>query len=146
LVVGTAVVVIVAALVLGREAFITRPDLRTDGVHGILAAQVVGFSAQPVTATTVDGSRVPFDTLYLWGNADLYVLYNPCTDVVEFVSVGSTHITVIEEVSCPGPFFPESRRWTVVNADATARELVERCEASIAAVVPQSRSVRAYRG
>jgi hypothetical protein len=146
LVVGTAVVVIVAALVLGREAFITRPDLRTDGVHGILAAQVVGFSAQPVTATTVDGSRVPFDTLYLWGNADLYVLYNPCTDVVEFVSVGSTHITVIEEVSCPGPFFPESRRWTVVNADATVRKLAERCKPSIAAVVPQSRSVRAYRG
>jgi hypothetical protein len=51
---------------------------------------VLGFSAQPITATTVDGSRSPFDTLYLGGNADLYVLYNPCTDVVEFVSVGST--------------------------------------------------------
>lgn len=99
---GTAIVVIVVALILGREAFITGPDLRTDGVHGILAAQVLGFSAQPITATTVDGSRSPFDTLYLGGNADLYVLYNPCTDVVEFVSVGSTHITVIEEVSCPG--------------------------------------------
>jgi hypothetical protein len=99
---GTGVVVILVALVLGREAFITGPDLRTDGVHGILAGQVLGFSAQPVTATTVDGSRSPFDTLYLGGNADLYVLYNPCTDVVEFVSVGSTRITVIEEVSCPG--------------------------------------------
>lgn len=101
LVAGTAVVVIVVALFLGREAFITGPDLRTDGVHGILATQVLGFSAQPVTATAVDGSRDPFDTLYLGGNADLYVLYNPCTETVEFVSVGSTHITVIEEVSCP---------------------------------------------
>ena len=34
------------------------------------------------------------------GNADLYGLYNPCTDTVEYVSVGSTHITLIDEVSC----------------------------------------------
>ena len=72
---------------------------------GILVAQpeeeVLGFSAQPVLATNIDGARPPVEVLYLGGNADLYVLYDPCAEFVEFVSVGSTHIQVIDEVSCP---------------------------------------------
>jgi DNA-binding NarL/FixJ family response regulator len=40
-------------------------------------------------------------SLYLGGNADLYVLVDPCDeDTVEFVSVGSTRLVVIDEVVC----------------------------------------------
>jgi hypothetical protein len=39
--------------------------------------------------------------LYLGGNADLYVLVYPCDDdEVEYVSVGSTRLVVIDEVTC----------------------------------------------
>ena len=59
LAVGAVTVVIVVALLLGREAFNTGPDLRTVGVHGILAARVLGFNAQPVRATTIDADLFP---------------------------------------------------------------------------------------
>jgi hypothetical protein len=49
----------------------------------------------------VDEAREPRGVLYLGGNADLYVLVNPCEDdTVEFVSVGSSRLVVIDEVSC----------------------------------------------
>ncbi len=46
--------------------------------------------------------------LYLGGNADLYVLVHPCDgDTVEFVSVGSTRLVVIDEVACDVDSAPE---------------------------------------
>ncbi|MCP4085995.1 MAG: hypothetical protein GY745_13210 [Actinomycetia bacterium] len=49
----------------------------------------------------VDGNRPPFDALYLGGNADLYVLVDPCDgDRVDFVSVGSARLEVIDKVIC----------------------------------------------
>lgn len=42
------------------------------------------------------------DALYLGGNADLYVLVDPCRDdEIEMVSVGAHRLEVIDEVSCP---------------------------------------------
>ena len=38
---------------------------------------------------------------YLGGNADLYVMVDPCADDdVTYVSVGSTRLRVIDEVTC----------------------------------------------
>lgn len=88
--------------VLGVEALLVGPDLRTDGEHGILAPTVLGFNAQPMRAFDVDAGGEPREVLYLGGNADLYVLVDPCNDdEVEYVSVGSTRLVVIDEVTCP---------------------------------------------
>ena len=38
------------------------------------------------------------------GDADLYVLVDPCNDdTVELVPVGSTRLVVIDEITCPEP-------------------------------------------
>ncbi|MGI9597491.1 MAG: hypothetical protein ACR2QK_15105 [Acidimicrobiales bacterium] len=85
---------------LSFEVLVVGPDLRPDGAHGWLAPSVLGFRAQPMKATSVqDGQQR--DALYLGGNADLYVLVDPCDDDrVEFVSVGSTRLQVIDTVTC----------------------------------------------
>jgi DNA-binding NarL/FixJ family response regulator len=98
---GGLLVLALFLTILSTEALLTGPDLRPDGAHGILAPRVLGFSAQPMQAFEVDGSRAPREVLYLGGNADLYVLVDPCDeDTVEFVSVGSTRLVVIDEVAC----------------------------------------------
>lgn len=97
---GAFAAIFVAALsVLSFEALVVGPDLRPDGAHGWLAPRVLGFRAQPMEATTVDTGQVQ-EMLYLGGNADLYVLVDPCDDSVVLVSVGSTKLEVIDEVGC----------------------------------------------
>jgi hypothetical protein len=50
----------------------------------------------------VDADGTEQDMLYLGGNADLYVLIDPCNDdETVFVSVGSARLIVIDEVDCP---------------------------------------------
>ena len=52
-------------------------------------------------AHDVWGERPPREVLYLGGNADLYVLVDPCNDdAVEMMSVGSSRIDIIDEVTC----------------------------------------------
>jgi CheY-like chemotaxis protein len=54
---------------------------------------------RPTTPTPA--APPPRAVLYLGGNADLYVLVDPCNDdEVEFVSVGSQRLVVIDEVTC----------------------------------------------
>lgn len=85
---------------LAYETVFVGPDLRDDGVHGVIAPKVLGFKAQPVRAIEVDTGEES-DMLYLGGNADLYVLVDPCDDDrVDLVSVGARRLTVIDEVSC----------------------------------------------
>jgi DNA-binding NarL/FixJ family response regulator len=88
---------------LGGEVLVRGPDLRTDGLHGLLAPQLLGLSAQPVVLYDLEGNFEPLGALYLGGNADLYVLYDPCTETVRMVSVGSTRLEVIEQVNCRSP-------------------------------------------
>ncbi len=98
---GALVAVVVFLTILSSEVVLKGPDLRRDGAHGLLAPRVLGFKAQPMQAFDVDGGREPRQVLYLGGNADLYVLVDPCDeDTVEFVSVGSTRLVVIDEVAC----------------------------------------------
>ena len=43
-----------------------------------------------------DDRHEPLGVLYLTGNADLYVLYDPCARIVRFVPVGSSRVELID--------------------------------------------------
>ena len=88
---------------LGGEVFVRGPDLRTDGVHGILVTKVLDVSARPVMLYDLDEKQEPLGALYLGGNADLYVLYDPCAETVRLVPVGSSRVEVIDQVNCRSP-------------------------------------------
>lgn len=100
---GGAVVLILFVGVLVYETEIVGPDLRNDGVHGWIAPRVLGVGAQPVEATNVNTEEVR-EVLYLGGNADLYVLVDPCRNgEVEMVSVGAHRLVIIDQITCsPG--------------------------------------------
>lgn len=97
---GGLLVLVLFVGVLVYETEVVGPDLRNDGVHGWIAPRVLGVGAQPVSATNVNTEEVR-EVLYLGGNADLYVLVDPCRDdEVEMVSVGSHRLVVIPEITC----------------------------------------------
>jgi hypothetical protein len=99
LTIGTLVTVLVFALSI--EVFIFGPDLRTDGMHGYLAPKVLDLSARPAMIYDLDEKHEPLGALYLGGNADLYVLYDPCEKAVRFIPVGSARVELIDKVQCP---------------------------------------------
>ena len=102
--VGAGAALVLFMALLAGEGLIIGPALGTRGEGGWIAPRVLGFNAQPVRAFAVDNDGEPRETLYLGGNADLYVLVDPCNDdTVELVSVGSTRLVVIDEITCPGP-------------------------------------------
>jgi len=98
----TTLVILFLAL-LSAEVVVLKPDLRTDGVHGILAPTVLGLVARPARVHDLDGNLDPLEVLYIGGNADLYVLFDPCTDDVRLVPVGSSRVVMIDEVICGPP-------------------------------------------
>ena len=79
------------------------PDLRTDGIHGVLAPKILGFKAIPVMLYDLDENLESLGVLYLGGNADLYVLYGPCVETVRLVPVGSSRVELIDRVTCRSP-------------------------------------------
>jgi len=97
------VILVVFLLAMGAEVLIKEPDLRADGVHGILAPKVLGFSAIPVMLFDLDEKHEPLGALYLGGNADLYVLYDPCAETVRLVPVGASRVELIDRVDCRSP-------------------------------------------
>ena len=97
------IILIVFLLALGAEVLIKGPDLRPDGVHGILAPKVLGFNAKPVMLYDLDEKHEPLGALYLGGNADLYVLYDPCAETVRLVPVGASRVELIDRVDCRSP-------------------------------------------
>lgn len=100
---GGLAVLFVFLAVLTAEATVVGPAFGPTGAEGFLAPTVLGFRAQPMEAYDVDTGDPPREVLYLGGNADLYVLVDPCNDdEVEFVSVGSHRLVVIDEVTCEG--------------------------------------------
>jgi hypothetical protein len=94
--------VLVLLVVLTVEVF-EGPDLRADGVHGFLAPKAIGLSARPAIIHDLDDKYKPIQVLYLGGNADLYVLYDPCEKVVRMIPVGSSRVRMIKEVECSSP-------------------------------------------
>lgn len=100
-VIGALLMSLVFIGVLAYEVQIVGPDLRTDGDHGYIAPRVLGVNAIPVQATTIETGEVS-EVLYLGGNADLYVLVDVCdNDRVDYVSVSTQRLVVIDEVTCP---------------------------------------------
>jgi DNA-binding NarL/FixJ family response regulator len=86
---------------LGVEVLIRGPEFGERGAEGGLVTKFMGFKAQPVIVTDVDGALPVRERLYLGGNADLYVLVDACNgDKIEMVSVGSSRIEVVDEISC----------------------------------------------
>jgi hypothetical protein len=98
-----SLILITFLLALGVEVLINGPDLRPDGIHGILAPKVLGFSAIPVLLFDLDEKHDPLGALYLGGNADLYVLYDPCAETVRLVPVGASRVELIDQVDCRSP-------------------------------------------
>ncbi len=88
---------------LSAEVFFRGPDLRTDGLHGFLAPRLLDLSARPAMFYDLDEKHKPLGALYLGGNADLYVLYDPCKKTVRFIPVGSSRVELIDEVQCSSP-------------------------------------------
>lgn len=85
---------------LSAEVMVSGPSFSTTGVEGIVVPKMLGLRAQPVQVTDVDSGEAR-ERLYLGGNADLYVLVDPCRDdAVEMVSVGSSRIDIIDGVTC----------------------------------------------
>jgi len=97
------IVIFVFLLVLGMEVLILGPDLQTDGLHGLLAPTVLGLRARPVMVYDVEERQEPLAVLYLGGTADMYVLYDPCTETTRFVSVSSSRVEYINRVTCLSP-------------------------------------------
>ena len=98
-----AVVVVLFLLIVGTEVLVLGPQLETDGLHGILAPEVLGFSAKPIMLYDLEEEHEPLEALYLGGNADLYVLYDPCTEVVRLVPVSLSRVVYIDKVTCQSP-------------------------------------------
>ena len=86
---------------LGTEVLLRGPSFTEKGAESVLVSKFLGFRAQPAIVTDVDGALPVRQRLYLGGNADLYVLVDPCNgDKVEMVSVGSSRMEIIDEISC----------------------------------------------
>jgi DNA-binding NarL/FixJ family response regulator len=98
-----AVIIVVFLLILGTEVLVLGPQLETDGLHGFLAPDVLGFSAKPIVLYDLEEEHDPLGALYLGGNADLYVLYDPCTEVVRLVPVSLSRVVYVDEVICESP-------------------------------------------
>ena len=98
---GTALVILLTAL--AAEALLIGPDLGSRGAGGYIAPKILGFKAQPVRAFDLTSESEPREVLYLGGNADLYVLVDPCNnEEVEMVPVSTRRLVVIDEITCPG--------------------------------------------
>jgi len=94
-------IVFVFISALGIEVLTRGPEFGEKGAEGGLVTKFMGFKAQPVIVTDVDGALPVRQRLYLGGNADLYVLVDPCDgDKITMVSVGSSRIEVVDEISC----------------------------------------------
>ena len=72
---GLNLIVFLGAL--SAEVLIMGPDLRADGVHGILAPRMLGFKAMPVMVYDLAENQEPCGALFLGSQGDLYVVYDP---------------------------------------------------------------------
>ena len=97
------IILVAFLLILGAEVLLIGPDLHPDGVHGFIAPQVLGFTAKPIMLYDLEEKHEPLGALYLGGNADLYVLYDPCAETVRLVPVGASRVELIDRVDCRSP-------------------------------------------
>ena len=94
-------IVILFLSTLSADVLLKGPQFDEKGAEGGLVTKFLGFRAQPAIVTDVDDALPVRQRLYLGGNADLYVLVDPCDgDRIEMVSVGSSRIEIVDEISC----------------------------------------------
>lgn len=97
------IILVFFLLAVGIEVLLIGPNLQPDGVHGIIAPQVLGFTATPIMLYDLEEKHEPLGALYLGGNADLYVLYDPCAEQVRLVPVGISRVELVDRVDCRSP-------------------------------------------
>ena len=99
---GVAIAIALLSLsALSAEVLVRGPSFGEKGADGFLVPKFMGFSAQPAIVTDEEGALPVRQRLYLGGNADLYVFVDPCNnDKIEMVSVGSSRIEIVDEISC----------------------------------------------
>lgn len=90
--------VAILMLALSVEVYVIGPDLQHDGVHGYLVKKVLDVTARPAIFYDLDEKHEPLGALYLGGNADLYVLYDPNKKRVRMIPVGSTRVEIVRSV------------------------------------------------
>ena len=99
--VRSAALLVAFFAVLTIEVMFVGPRFGTKGAEGFIAPTVLGFRAQPVLWIDLEADGKQQEILYLGGNADLYLLVDPCNDdETLFVSVGASRLIVIDEVTC----------------------------------------------
>jgi len=97
------IILLAFMITLGAEVLIRGPDLRPDGLHGFLAPKVLGFRAIPIMLYDIEEVHEPLGALYLGGNADLYVLYDPCAETVRLIPVSLSRVELVDKVNCRSP-------------------------------------------
>lgn len=104
--IGTFAALILFLTAIGGESMLIGPQFGVGGEGGFIAPRVLGFNAQPMLVFNLESGE-PRELLYLGGNADLYVLLDPCIDnEIELVSVSQYRLVVIDEVTCAAPDDP----------------------------------------
>jgi hypothetical protein len=99
--VGGVALLVAFFAVVTIEVMFVGPQFGTKGAEGFIAPTVMGFRAQPMLWIDLDSDGKQHEILYLGGNADLYLLVDPCNDdETLFVSVGASRLIVIDEVTC----------------------------------------------
>lgn len=92
----------ICLLGLGAEMLVKAPDLRPDGLHGVLGPEILGLDAQPVLLLEpTQESDSPPSALYLGGTGEIHVLYDPCDQVAQIVASPTYRIQTVDEVVCP---------------------------------------------
>jgi DNA-binding NarL/FixJ family response regulator len=97
---SAAVIVAIFLSIVSYEVAVRGPEFDERGEVGWIAPSVLGFNAEPVRVTDLEGETVT-EMLLLGSNGDIYVLVDPCdSDRVDYVSAGASQLSVIERVSC----------------------------------------------
>ena len=98
---ASAALLVAFVAVLTIEVIFVGPRFGTKGAEGFIAPSVMGFRAQPMLWIDLESDGKQQELLYLGGNADLYLLVDPCNDdETLYVSVGGSRLVVIDEVTC----------------------------------------------
>ena len=68
-----------------------------------LAKQAIAAGVDLVAGYGGDGTQMEIANAVIGGNADLYVLYDPCAETVRMMPVGSSRVELVDQVTCPSP-------------------------------------------
>ena len=96
-------ILVIFLFAVGTEVLLLKPDLRPDGIHGIIAPKLLGFAATPIMLYDLEEKHVGLMSTSRRIINALYVLYDPCAEEVRLVPVGASRVVLIDEVDCRSP-------------------------------------------